>query len=748
MVRRLQRACSLILVLGLAISLLSISTFAAEEDTGAADTEIETLQENLKAARETLSAAQETQAEKQAAYDAAAAEVSDDALNEAQSARDGAQQIYDDALMAQGALPADASEEDKAAAQGTVDSAKNDLDKAESDLKTARDQYQAQLDALPASGELKSANQAVAEAQQAVDDAQDALDNANKALAAPVIEAINAIAASGFEDNYQGKTSEQKQTVIDARAAYDALSDDAKAQVTNYAALTEAERYLNGHSYDGTSQWDYTGGPIQSTSEGILSEVDEQTNTVTYTIPADYSGNSVYFNIYADAMDALDGTYMPGDSAPFTIKIVNLSGKTFGYVKDSFKVYTEDVTQFVGTDKIYSTASDGTMVDAGYIAGATGFDGLPIYYSYDINRTGNLAIQALYGVRSTSLLHQSQLSDEGLGQKLKDAGYENGIADLAAYYLDYYNAKYHTSAEKLEDLPDAAISSILSGNRFNIRETCVEVAELGYNVFYNRCLSVIPADVSGLNTADYSVGALMRGEAKYESYCEEAFAGVETGGTYTLHPFIMTLDYYLISNAYMDFNFSWYPVLELSRTDTSYTVEGNYYTSTDGGAYVKDNSEAVSLQGAVAGAVGDQVTVTPDEAWTSYSGSQYQLDEKQVLSLIMAVDPADNVLTLNYYRTVNNGGGGGGNDDPTTPSNPTTPPTEIKDPETPLSGPSTVDTEVPEDGTPTADLPEDTVPLAAVPKTGDTGNLWLALAGASALGLAAVTVAFRKKERE
>lgn len=747
MARRPHRVCSLILALGLAVSLLSINAFAVEGGAGAADTGIETLQENLKTAQETLSATQETQAEKQAAYDTAAAEVSTDDLNAAKSVRDGAQQTYDEALTAQGALPADASEEDKAAAQGTVDSAKSDLDTAESDLQTAMNEYQAQLDALPESGELKSASQAVSEAKQAVNDAQDALDNANKALAAPVIEAINAIADSGFEDNYKGKTSEQKQTVIDAQTAYDALSDDAKAQVTNYKALTEAERYLNGHSYDGTSRWDFTGESIRSTSEGILNEVDKDANTVTYTIPADYSGNSVYFNIYADIMTVLDGTYMPGDSAPFTIKIVNLSGKTFGYVKNSFKVYTEDVTQFVGTDKIYSTDADGNMVDAGYIDGATGFDSLPIYYNYDINRTGNLAIQSLYGVSSTSQLQQSQLSDTGLGQALQDAGYENGIADLAAYYLDYYNARYDTHAEKLEDLPDAAISNILNGNRFNVRETCVEVAELGYNVFYNRCLSVVPAGVSGLNTADYSVGALMRGEAKYESYCEEAFADVETGGTYTLHPFVMKLDYYLIGNAYMDYDFSWYPVLELSRTDTSYAVEGNYYTSTDGGAYVKDNPEAVSLQGAKAGAVGDQVTVTQDEAWASYNGSQYQLNENQALTLTLAVDPTNNVLTLNYYRTVNSGGGDG-DDDPTSPSNPTTAPAEITDPDTPLSGSPTLTTEIPEAGTPTADLPEDIVPPAAVPKTGDTGDLWLALAGASALGLVAVTMAFRKKERE
>lgn len=98
-----------------------------------------------------------------------------------------------------------------------------------------------------------------------------------------------------------------------------------------------------------------------------------------------------------------------------------------------------------------------------------------------------------------------------------------------------------------------------------------------------------------------------------------------------------------------------------SVNTTTYKVVANYYTSTDGGAYVQDNSSTVTLKGATSVNVGDTISAADLSGSNSYNGNSYGLDEsKSTMSAVAVLDADSNVLTLNYYRSVN----GGSSNDP------------------------------------------------------------------------------------
>ena len=71
------------------------------------------------------------------------------------------------------------------------------------------------------------------------------------------------------------------------------------------------------------------------------------------------------------------------------------------------------------------------------------------------------------------------------------------------------------------------------------------------------------------------------------------------------------------------------------------------------------------------------------------------------------------------------------------------PPVVIPDGGTPTAETPAVD--IPAEEVPLAEIPEEEIPLAEVPETGDAALLWAALAAASLMGLAAMTLAEKRK---
>lgn len=254
---------------------------------------------------------------------------------------------------------------------------------------------------------------------------------------------------------------------------------------------------------------------------------------------------------------------------------------------------------------------------------------------------------------------------------------------------------------------------------------------MGYNFFYNYCISVAPSGVVvNSSNFDYTIGAYMRGAAPYETYCKSAFGDIMQGDTDELTPFVMSINGPLTVNAYQRYWFGFNPAFSLAQTDTSYTVAANYYTNGS-----KDNSAPVVLKGAAATTVGSTETVDkPESAWASFNGNAYTLDNsKSAMSIVAVLDPAANVITLNYYRTT------GGTITPVDPN-----------PATPTPTPTNPSTDIPDPDVPATDIPDGDTPKADASKqvTGDSDMALVsgAIAVLSLCGLVYVTVSGRKKD--
>lgn len=429
------------------------------------------------------------------------------------------------------------------------------------------------IEALPGAEDVLLTDQEAIIAARA---AYDALPEKEQAqVTAEMLEKLTSAEAawtflSGVEDALEQWAALSAPTNLETRAVwgqYYPLTDAQKASLTNGAQLEEAVAAI---AYEAPAAddniWATTITDIVPTTEGITSVVNEETNKITYTIPAGFAGD-IHINAVQDVLEALAGLYVPGDSAPFSIEIVNESEHTYQYVEGSFKASTEDLTPYI---------EQGLTQQVG---DAVGFDGSPIAWNYAINRTANKAIQALYGVNGTAKVTPEMLTDEQLGKKLVEKGYTEGIADLAQYYLDFYNETNGTDAQCLMDFEDKVLMQILDGNRYDIGknppnervlvETNKEIAEMGYNLFYNKALFIVPEGVKDPERQHYAVGSYMRGENDgYESYCQEAFGDIQTGdAVYALHPFVMDLDFYYVTNAYMNMDLGFFVVLDLEQTD-------------------------------------------------------------------------------------------------------------------------------------------------------------------------------------
>ena len=325
---------------------------------------------------------------------------------------------------------------------------------------------------------------------------------------------------------------------------------------------------------ESTSKWRTEIVDFGATTKGLQINIDKENACVTYTIPEGFTGD-INLCPVADAMEILEGTYLPGSVAPFAVKIVNNSGVKYEYIENSFSVSTEDCTPYIEQGVAEAPADKNTV----------GFDGSPIptgKNGYTTRRTKNTAIQALYGVTSTSKVTDAQVTDEALGDKLREAGY-NGIEELSKYFLDFYNAKHEgkiTPASRLEDFPNSVIREMFSGNvnKSNIFESSKECAELGYNWFYNHLISFAPTSTGypGNNNDAYTIGAYMRASEQgiagpYEEFCKTAFGSIEDGA-YSLEPFELWFNGPDTVNVYQSYNLGFFMGFKLRQVTGDLTV--------------------------------------------------------------------------------------------------------------------------------------------------------------------------------
>ncbi len=342
-----------------------------------------------------------------------------------------------------------------------------------------------------------------------------------------------------------------------------------------------------------------------TTTEGIDIEYDKENNKITYILTEKFNSQKAYFNLTQDLKNILEKIYMPGSSAEFQIQIINESKYDYHYVTKSLTVDSLDLDSNFDTDYSnlgenvwYNYTMNGTT--GKYIKGAKGFDGSRLLADYTTNRTANIAIRELFKsssktengyyegcnvsvINNDSTACKNIMTDEVIGAELIAKNYENGIEDLNKYYLDYYNKKYNTNAEKLEDLPEKAIFSILGGNRQFNKETNPEVSELGYNWFYNECLYLGPSNTlegDHINLdRTYSIGAYMRGENNLlEEMLSNDFTNISSGSEVSSSNMKMQLSGRNTINVFMDMNFGFMISFSLEREEVG-TVITNYVDS-------------------------------------------------------------------------------------------------------------------------------------------------------------------------
>lgn len=324
-----------------------------------------------------------------------------------------------------------------------------------------------------------------------------------------------------------------------------------------------------------TSKWKSKQYSMNITTEGILSsdvKVTEFTNEfgftsreyeLTYTIPEGFDDDILTIVPTGYINDCA----LPGLNDKFIIKIKNNSNNSYSYIDESFVLSVEDFS-------IYSDEEIGTQVSDAY-----SFSDVAIRENISFYRTKNSALQKLYNVNKTSSLTNEMLKDEEIEKKLDKEKYPNGILDLNKYYLDFYNEKYKTTANNLEDLPDIAISELLDGNYTkSVKESNKEVIELAFNYLYNKLLAFSFSDqeINDENSQEYSVGSYMRKENSYQFANKLLKKNLTNLGTNNQAEIIMPHVYLngaYTTNIYMNYYIGFYLELKLQKDNKETEIE-------------------------------------------------------------------------------------------------------------------------------------------------------------------------------
>lgn len=354
-----------------------------------------------------------------------------------------------------------------------------------------------------------------------------------------------------------------------------------------YAPVNETESTYK--SYE-DSTWRTGSIDLPAASEGVdlsydITEVkaDQYEAAFTLTIGADVDAAELdinFGNVFKEIISKIQEedpgwNVQPGDKMKFSVKIDNRSGYTYQYAENTFT-----------GDLLIGESEESSQFQS--------FSGESIGAGPHIWRTGNAALADLCGKTLTSLTAKD-LTNANLEPLLKKKGYTNGIDDLAVYYLNYYNNKEGLQATQLDQLPADIIAEILGGSAYLYggveegaetgkttgRENVRELAELGYNYFYNDILTIYPEAAELDASVDYSLGGYMRaynnGEATpMESWLTDAFSAVGSGSTSELGTKIVrALDGEHMTNVYQINNFGYTFGFKLQREDIGYYYTGS-----------------------------------------------------------------------------------------------------------------------------------------------------------------------------
>lgn len=293
----------------------------------------------------------------------------------------------------------------------------------------------------------------------------------------------------------------------------------------------------------------------------------------------------------------------------------------------------------IGTDSLFEEGTGSITGFEGYkIPERVTYNGQP--YNYTCDRVLNRPLQNLG-------LALNQIKDDSIiGKKLRGLGYgDETLSDaeitqkhLGNYYLDFYNADAKRTEENryksFEDLSDAQLGELFDKDYSGMIETCKDVAEMGYWAFFDRILKI---------ESGHSIKKFMDNpQLFHDTYFFDTLENGETKSA-TIKT---TIDGKLARNAYQNFLYTIGMQFELDTT--FYTVEHQYYTSTDGGEYVLDGTV---LGEEVNGLVGDVIEIANIERILTYEDNTYEYHQDNG-NLTLVLDPETNKIIIEYRRDV------------------------------------------------------------------------------------------------
>ena len=236
----------------------------------------------------------------QAAAEQAAkeAETAQRAAEEKQAAAEKAKQESDVAAKTANEKAAAAVEAQKAAEDALTKGEKDAAEKvaaAESAKKAAEDAQAAAEQAAKETSEKAAAAEAAQKAaEEAVKEAEKAESSANQAAADKVIDKIKLIGTVAV-------TNQCENAIVSARAAYDMLTEDQKALVTNYAELTNAEK-----TYQTISKY-YA--PVDKLCKMAVNDYAQKTNTIAAKSDAETNDDGTLSILLKDEDGKVLNTY-------------------------------------------------------------------------------------------------------------------------------------------------------------------------------------------------------------------------------------------------------------------------------------------------------------------------------------------------------------------------------------------------------------------------------------------------------
>ena len=288
-----------------------------------------------------------------------------------------------------------------------------------------------------------------------------------------------------------------------------------------------------------------------ATSDGVTvtCDYDKASDTYNFAVTIDEDANADTLNVNVmEALNVINEFTSPGDSCNFRVQVINNSSYNYGYVDNSLVLGTAP----------YDLSFDDDQNPENWEK-ALAFDGLPIYMGSmnDIYRCNNSALEALNPDIATGTV-SVELGDEKIAQCLVAKGY-NGIEDLGKYYLDYYNETHPDS--QVTDLMAADMAFIKDlfrckgGKLIEVRESCKDVAKLGYYYLYNYLITVNGEPLATYMEKDSASLAKLNGEFQEaiavpsgkagEITLTAQLSGPDTTNTYANHVMLGGLSFVL-----------------------------------------------------------------------------------------------------------------------------------------------------------------------------------------------------------